>query len=149
MGDFVVSMHLVRGVYDNGSNKKSKKPSKAQLLKWQKLHKEYNSHMARLGLPKLTFEQFVDVLHGKIKKVPVRTQIRQSKTSSGSIDNTHSISKHREKYPSLYSAEGTAAKKEENVYTGNKLLGIAAMHKSNLVPVFSREDAEELAKMRR
>lgn len=35
------------------------------------------------------------------------------------------------------------------VYTGVKLLGIATMHKSNAVPVFSEEEAVELAKMRR
>jgi len=29
------------------------------------------------------------------------------------------------------------------------LLGIATMHKSNLVPVFSQEDAESISKMRR
>lgn len=34
-------------------------------------------------------------------------------------------------------------------YTGTKLLGIAAMHKSNLVPVFSQEEAEDVATMRR
>jgi len=36
------------------------------------------------------------------------------------------------------------------VYSGNrKLLGIATMHKSNMVPVFSEDDAEAIAKMRR
>jgi len=29
------------------------------------------------------------------------------------------------------------------------LLGIATMHKSNMVPVFSEEDAEQISKMRR
>ena len=44
----------------------------------------------------------------------------------------------------------SSAKKDEKVYSGErKLLGIATMHKSNMVPVFSTEDAEELAKMRR
>jgi len=42
------------------------------------------------------------------------------------------------------------AKKEAKVYNGKrKLLGIATMHKSNMVPVFSKDDAEEIAKMRR
>ena len=34
-------------------------------------------------------------------------------------------------------------------YTGTALVGIATMHKSNAVPVFSAEEATELAKMRR
>jgi len=44
-------------------------------------------------------------------------------------------------------ANGTA--KNPMVYSGNKLLGIAVLHKSCLVPVFSRKDAEDIAKMRR
>jgi hypothetical protein len=36
------------------------------------------------------------------------------------------------------------------VYSGErKLLGIATMHKSNMVPVFSSEEATEIARMRR
>lgn len=44
-------------------------------------------------------------------------------------------------------ANGTA--KNPMMYSGNKLLGIAVLHKSCLVPVFSRKDAEDIAKMRR
>ena len=45
---------------------------------------------------------------------------------------------------------GTSAKKEPQQYSGKrKLLGIATMHKSNLVPVFDVEDAKDIAKMRR
>jgi len=43
-----------------------------------------------------------------------------------------------------------SAKKSPNVYSGKrKLLGIATMHKSNIVPVFSEDDAEAISKMRR
>ena len=34
-------------------------------------------------------------------------------------------------------------------YTGTKVKGIATMHKSNAVPVFSDEEAHDIAKMRR
>lgn len=44
---------------------------------------------------------------------------------------------------------GFAAKKDLQVYTGDKMLGIAAMHKSNLVPIFSDDSAKEVARMRR
>lgn len=37
----------------------------------------------------------------------------------------------------------------KNVYTGDKLLGIASMHKSNLVPVFQGSEAIEVSQMRR
>lgn len=44
---------------------------------------------------------------------------------------------------------GNGFKKEENKYTGTKLLGVSVLHKSCLVPVFSKEDAVEIARMRR
>jgi len=47
-------------------------------------------------------------------------------------------------------APGTFGKPEEKVYSGErKLLGIATMHKSNMVPVFAKQDAEDIARMRR
>ena len=45
---------------------------------------------------------------------------------------------------------GTSKKKKVQQYSGErKLLGIATMHKSNMVPVFDEEDAKDIAKMRR
>jgi len=42
------------------------------------------------------------------------------------------------------------AKPEEKVYNGKrKLLGIATLHKSNMVPVFDKQDAKDIARMRR
>jgi len=37
----------------------------------------------------------------------------------------------------------------QKVYTGTKVKGIATMHKSNAVPVFSDEEAVDISKMRR
>lgn len=37
----------------------------------------------------------------------------------------------------------------KKVYTGDNLLGIGAMHKSNLVPIFSEESAVDISRMRR
>jgi hypothetical protein len=44
---------------------------------------------------------------------------------------------------------GLATKSEPKVYTGDKIVGICTMHKSNLVPVFNHEAAIDVAKMRR
>lgn len=44
---------------------------------------------------------------------------------------------------------GSTAPSEVKVYTGNKLLGVAVVHKSYLAPVFSQQEAEDIAKMRR
>lgn len=37
----------------------------------------------------------------------------------------------------------------KQVYSGNNMIGIAAMHKSNLVPIFSSESAKDVSTMRR
>ena len=44
---------------------------------------------------------------------------------------------------------GNAALKPSPVYTGTKILGIGQLHKSNAVPVFSNEEAIDIARMRR
>jgi len=55
--------------------------------------------------------------------------------------NTHNI-------PSLVTPGSSTASVHE-VYTGTKVKGIATMHKSNAVPVFSDEEAVEISRMRR
>ena len=51
--------------------------------------------------------------------------------------------------PSLNSGAGVAPLAPAKVYTGTKVKGIATMHKSNAVPVFSDEEAIDISRMRR
>lgn len=51
--------------------------------------------------------------------------------------------------PSLNSNDGIAAAKPRMQYTGTKMIGIGTLHKSNAVPVFSEDEAQEMARMRR
>jgi hypothetical protein len=51
--------------------------------------------------------------------------------------------------PSRDTGGGSATLAAPKVYTGTKVKGIATMHKSNAVPVFSDEEAVEISKMRR
>lgn len=51
--------------------------------------------------------------------------------------------------PSLDTGVGVAPKKETKYYTGDAMIGIGQLHKSNSVPVFRQQDAEDQAKMRR
>lgn len=56
-----------------------------------------------------------------------------------------------ERPPSLNGGVDTtyAPKADPARYSGTECIGIAAMHKSNLVPVFSQAEATDTAKMRR
>jgi hypothetical protein len=93
--------------------------------------------MKRLGVKPKTFNEYVAYRQG-----------RYNPTLRGTKMPEYSVSDHRQKYPSQVDTGVTFAKKP-NVYTGNRLVGIATMHKSNSVPVFSQEDAIEIARMRR
>ena len=44
---------------------------------------------------------------------------------------------------------GNATLSPAKIYTGTKVKGIATMHKSNAVPIFSDEEAVDIARMRR
>lgn len=54
-----------------------------------------------------------------------------------------------EHFPSLDTGGGSTTKRDAPVYTGSAMIGIGQLHKSNAVPVFKQEDAEDIAKMRR
>lgn len=51
--------------------------------------------------------------------------------------------------PSISDGIGSTSKKEVPSYTGTSMIGVSQTHKSNLVPVFSTEQAQDIAKMRR
>jgi len=79
-------------------------------------------------------------------------QIRLKKTGDKNWkrDYQESLSTDRSNYVSAGFGNGSTSKAEPKVYNGErKLLGIATMHKSNMVPVFAKSDAEDIARMRR
>ena len=67
--------------------------------------------------------------------------LRYSLTTPVGRTNTHNI-------PSRVTP-GSSTAPVHKVYTGTKVLGIGTMHKSNAVPIFSNEEAHDIATMRR
>ena len=51
--------------------------------------------------------------------------------------------------PSRDTGVSVAARPADKVYTGDAMVGIGQLHKSNAIPVFSKEDAVDISKMRR
>ena len=51
--------------------------------------------------------------------------------------------------PSRDTGGGSTARPADKVYTGTKIKGIGTMHKSNAVPIFSDDEAQDIAHMRR
>ena len=72
--------------------------------------------------------------------------LQEGSITSVTLDNRTVITA---KLKSKVTPGGSAPKKESPVYTGTAILGMSAMHKSNIVPVFSQEQAVDIAKMRR
>jgi hypothetical protein len=79
-----------------------------------------------------------------IKKVSLSSTY--SKLPSLAIPEGRNTTAH---IKSLCTGGGSASLAAPKVYTGTKVKGIATMHKSNAVPVFSDEEAIEISKMRR
>jgi hypothetical protein len=53
------------------------------------------------------------------------------------------------KQASVDTGYNSTAPKQTVQYTGDKVLGVALMHKSNYAPVFDDQSAKEIARMRR
>jgi len=51
--------------------------------------------------------------------------------------------------PSRDTGVSVAARPADKVYTGDAMIGIGQLHKSNGIPVFRQEDAVDVSKMRR
>ena len=66
-----------------------------------------------------------------------------------SYDLSSGITRTTKHIPSRGDGTGNATLAPAKVYTGTKVKGIATMHKSNAVPVFSDEEAQDISRMRR
>jgi len=134
-----MSMHLVKGVYAPAS--KAKKVDLAQMeLDWR----QHNKNMRKQNMPCLqytTLQDYITYRTGKSKgkkefvaQVAEKPHVRESPV-----------------YPSRTSPGNSRGGflKERMVYSGESMIGIATMHKSNAVPVFSTESAKDISSMRR
>ena len=74
---------------------------------------------------------------------------KQVKYKAVTWQPTKSYVRETPHFPSLNTSGGSATKAEPKVYTGDKVLGIATLHKSNAVPVFNSQEAVDISKMRR
>lgn len=142
-----MTMHLASHAFSTINTRKHKpKYTKANVAKWQEELRLYNKRMKQIGQPKMTFEEYVDYIHGKRKlSSPARDR-------SAFKPYTPPASRYRREtvhYPSLDSGAGVAAKTENQKYTGTLVKGIATMHKSNAVPIIDDQQAKDISSMRR
>ena len=150
-----MTMHLVRGMTSlNTKKRKSQKMTAGKLERLQKEHREHNKQMKRLHCHSniMTFDEYVDYVHGRYKPKTKPSAVNAPWQQEGYTRTTDYVPSHNSEH-----SFAPATKKEAMQYTGErKLVGIAMMHKSNLVPVFADDDdkngskqATEIAQMRR
>lgn len=100
--------------------------------------------------PKRVREEYQKWLDEINKPVPKFSRSNISVKSVTVINTPKPYVRETPYYPSLNSADtGPATKSSPKVYTGDKVLGIATLHKSNAVPVFNNTEAVEISSMRR
>ena len=144
-------MSLVRGMTSlNTKKRKTSKMTASRLDKLQKDHREHNKHMKRIHAHTnvMTFDEYVEYVSGNFQP-KTTTKAKEWKYELPMRDTKH--------YPSVGNGVGVGLVKEALRYTGERrLVGIATMHKSNMVPVFADDDdkdgsrqATEIAQMRR
>ena len=118
-------MHLLPVFYSTSNTKQRKVRKKTQsLLAAERAHEKY---LKKMGIG---------------SRSSVGSEQRSSKpwvTGSSPVEST--------KPTVMY--DSSMAKKEEKVYTGTEIIGIAQMHKSNAVPIRGKKQAQEVAQMRR
>ena len=94
--------------------------------------------------PKAVREQYDQwLLQNSPKKV------KPINTSNWSYSLSTPPGRETVRHPSLNTGLGVATKPAPKVYTGSMVKGIATMHKSNAVPVFTDEQAVDISRMRR
>ena len=142
-----MTMHLV-GPYMTTTNykKKKQKPrTKAQQAAFEQQHREYNKSMKRMGCHSqmMTLEEYDLYCRGQYKP-------KAKKTESKTYTPPEPYRRETPHIPSVGDGVGVAIKKESTRYTGDLIVGIATMHKSNAVPVMRGTDqAKDIAAMRR
>ena len=147
-----MTMHLV-GPYMTTTNYKKRKAKKLTPNKLEALRvewRQYNKRMRRQNMHDLQWDTFEDYL-AYVQGNPPKRKKEEKEFTPYAPSKPHV--RHTESYPSLQTSNtipGACAKRESPKYTGDLIVGIATMHKSNAVPVMrGTSQAKDIAKMRR
>ena len=139
-------MHLVPGMTSLSTKKTKVKITKAKMLELKEEHRLHNKkykndkHLKKMMV--MDFDTYIKFRFGKLKfKKKDRGEYKGESMINIRVPEVRTETKVE---------PHVCAKKEPRVYDGErKLIGIGMLHKSNLVPIFDKEHAKDIAKMRR
>ena len=144
-----MTMHLV-GPYMTTTNYKKRKPKKLtdnQRLKLEQEWRAYNKQMRRTNCHSSQFDTLEDYIAYTKGQHTTKTKSSKFEAYKPRSNPQYRSTPH---IPSYGDGVGVATKKESPKYTGDLIVGIATMHKSNAVPVMrGTNEAKDIAKMRR
>ena len=146
------SMHLLPPYYSttNTRRRKQKKKSKS-LLEAEREHEKFLKKMGVSSRSSVGSEQRSSKpwVTGSSPVESAKSQTRSSVWSERTAHNGYVTGSNPVGSTNKISYDPSMAKKQEKVYTGTEIIGIAQMHKSNAVPVRGKKQATEVATMRR
>ena len=79
----------------------------------------------------------------------IRRSLRGESVSHRLPTQSSPYRRETEQIASVGAGVGVATARPTQTYTGDQMIGIGQLHKSNAVPVFRQEDAQDIARMRR
>jgi hypothetical protein len=122
-------------------------PGLTLLGKSKKKQKYRTSEQARKArLLRLEWEQLEEKWN---KMSRTAANVKDSKITS-SMPLGHIVRRETPNIPSIDTwSTGALAGAKKKEYTGDKMLGIGTLHKSNSVPIFTADEAKDISKMRR
>jgi hypothetical protein len=147
-----MTMHMLPVYYTTTNTKKRKASKKTQSqLAAERDHEKFLKKMgigsrSSVGLEQRSSKPWVT---GSSPVESAKSQTRSSVWSERTAHNGYVTGSNPVGSTNKISYDPSMAKKEEKVYTGTEIIGIAQMHKSNAVPVRGKKDAIEVARMRR
>ena len=95
-----MTMHLAQGLTTIRNRKYKPKMTKANIAKWEEGLRQKNKENKRMGLPKWTFEQYVDYCHGISPKIDPRSR-EAFKKAKPDLTKVRDMDAHQKKYPSM------------------------------------------------
>ena len=140
-------MHLLPSYYTTTSTKRRKVDKKSKsLLKAEEEHKKF---LKKMGIRSLAQSGSASALGAEGRKFKSYNSDQEQAAVAQSVEHLICNQKVEGSNPSGGTIPTTCIKPEPKVYTGTEIIGIGQMHKSNAVPIRRKQDAKDLANMRR
>jgi len=131
-GPWMTTTKYSKKAHKKWASSEAKQRAEQQAREWEELQRSWDKLAPRFSTKKEPAQQMP---RGAFKPLQARS--------------IYPPGREPQNIPSRDSGMGVATAPAPKMYTGTKIKGIGTMHKSNAVPIFSDEEAQDIAHMRR